>query len=127
MKTARDTKNNLFIIDISNVAAGSLSRAELAKTPEGQGCLTALDADAEFRSSAATAANEAAALEQVAVTKKQHEDAAKAISKNQKHVVLAYAAMWLLSIGFILFLWRRQQGLRTEIAHLKRDLDAAAK
>jgi len=42
-------------------------------------------------------------------------------------VILAYAAMWLLSVGFVLFLWRRQQGLRVEIGQLRRDLEAASK
>jgi hypothetical protein len=124
---ARAANNRLFVADVSNVAAGTVSRAELAKSPDGQTCLAALDADAEFRSSAQTAAVEAAATERLALTKQEHEAAAAAIAKNEKHVIYAYAAMWLLSAGFLLFLWRRQQGLKTEIAQLKRDLDAAAK
>ncbi len=127
MTKAKSSGNNLFVTDVSNVAAGVLSRAELGKTPEGQGCLAALDADADFRSSAATTANQAAAEDRVAMVKKDHEDAAAAIAKNEKHVVLAYAAMWLLAAGFLLFLWRRQQHLKTEIAQLRRDLDAASK
>ncbi|MFO1533991.1 MAG: hypothetical protein ABR562_10065, partial [Thermoplasmatota archaeon] len=60
-----------------------------------------------------------------AETVKQHQDAALAIAKNEKHVILAYAAMWVIAAGFVLFLWRRQQHLKTEIAQLRRDLDAA--
>jgi len=60
-------------------------------------------------------------------TANQHEKAALAIAKNEKHVILAYAAMWVIAVGFLLFLWRRQQGLQSEIANLKRDLEAAAK
>ena len=127
MTNAKAKGDNLFVNDISNVAAGAQSRLELGKTPDGQGCLAALDADADFRSSAATAANQAAAEERLALAKKDHEDAAKAIAKNEKHVVLAYAAMWILAAGFLLFLWRRQQHLKTEIAQLRRDLDAASK
>jgi CcmD family protein len=41
-------------------------------------------------------------------------------------VILAYAAMWVIAAGFVLFLWRRQQALRSEIERLRRDLDAAA-
>lgn len=57
----------------------------------------------------------------------QHARAADAVKKNEKHVVMAYAAMWVLAVGFLLFLWRRQQGLQSEIANLKRDLEAATK
>ena len=60
-------------------------------------------------------------------TLKMQEDAQTTIAKNQKHVILAYAAMWLVAAGFVLFLWRRQQALKSEIAQLHRDLDAAAK
>ena len=49
------------------------------------------------------------------------------ILKNEAHVIYAYAAMWLLAAAFLLFVWRRQQGLRTEIAQLRADLAAAAK
>jgi hypothetical protein len=57
----------------------------------------------------------------------QHARAADAVAKNEKHVVMAYAAMWVIAALFLMFLWRRQQALKTEIANLKRDLEAAAK
>jgi hypothetical protein len=60
-------------------------------------------------------------------TARQHERAGAAIAKNEKHVIMAYAAMWVIAAAFLMFLWRRQQGLKTEIANLKRDLEAAAK
>ena len=40
---------------------------------------------------------------------------------------MAYAAMWVIAAMFLMFLWRRQQALKGEIANLKRDLEAAAK
>jgi CcmD family protein len=40
-------------------------------------------------------------------------------------VIYAYAAMWIIAAGFVVFLWRRQRGLEAEIEHLRRDLDAA--
>jgi len=49
------------------------------------------------------------------------------IGRNKLHVILAYAAMWLVAAGFVVFLWRRQQHLTAEIASLRRDLEAAAK
>jgi len=57
----------------------------------------------------------------------QHEKAALVIAKNEKHVILAYAAMWVIAAAFLMFLWRRQQALKGEIAQLKSDLDAAVK
>lgn len=57
----------------------------------------------------------------------QHEQAAQAIAKNERHVIMAYAAMWVLAALFVLFLWSRQRHLKTEIAQLRRDLEAAAK
>jgi len=60
-------------------------------------------------------------------TAKQHRDAAMAIAKNEKHVLFAYGAMWAVAAIFLIFMWRRQQGLKSEIAQLKRDLEAATK
>lgn len=71
--------------------------------------------------------DEVAAKKRLQLDLEQHEKAAAAIAKNQKHVILAYAAMWIVAVLFVLFLWRRQQLLRTEIAQLKADLDAATK
>jgi hypothetical protein len=42
-------------------------------------------------------------------------------------VILAYAAMWVVAALFLMFLWRRQVALRTELARLQKDLDAAIK
>lgn len=68
-----------------------------------------------------------AAKRRLALDQAQHETAAAAVSKNERHVVMAYIAMWLLAVGFVIFLWRRQQLLKGEIESLRRDLEAAAK
>jgi len=60
-------------------------------------------------------------------TMKTHLDAAEHVAKNERHVILAYAAMWVIAAGFLAFLWWRQQKLRAEIAQLRRELDEAAK
>ncbi len=57
----------------------------------------------------------------------QHQVAATHIAKNERHVILAYAAMWIVAAIFLMFLWSRQQRLKLEIATLRRDLDEAAK
>jgi len=56
-----------------------------------------------------------------------HNDAFHHIQKNEAHVIYAYAAMWVLAAAFVVFLWRRQQHLRGEIAQLRSELAAAAK
>jgi len=61
-----------------------------------------------------------------AKTAQAHLDAANDIAKNEHHVILAYGAMWLVAAAFVIFLWRRQQLLRGEIARLRKDLDTAA-
>ena len=61
-----------------------------------------------------------------AKTAQAHLDAANDIAKNERHVILAYGAMWVVAAGFVIFLWRRQQLLRGEIARLRKDLDAAS-
>lgn len=116
-----------FVNDAQSYALGQVATSQLAKTPEGQACMDAIGAVADFRSAVSSLAEERAAKKLSDEVGLQHENAAKAIAKNQKHVVLAYAALWLLAAGFLLFLWRRQQALKVEIANLKRDLDAATK
>jgi hypothetical protein len=69
----------------------------------------------------------AAAKRRLALDSAQHQTAANAIAKNEKHVIMAYAALWLIAAGFVIFLWRRQVLLKSEIAQLRADLDAATK
>lgn len=116
-----------FISEVQAFARGLVAQPQLEKTPEGLACIDAVNGIDDFRSASSTVADTEAAKRLADEVELQHEHAAKAIAKNQKHVVLAYAALWLLAAGFLLFLWRRQQALKTEIANLKRDLDAATK
>ena len=55
-----------------------------------------------------------------------HVDANQKIQRNERHVIYAYAAMWVIAAAFVMFLWRRQRALESEILHLRRELDAAA-
>lgn len=103
--------------------------AELRKT-----CAAAMNADPSFAEAIVKKAelqlHEQVAREQVmkdAGTLRAHQEAQDDVAKNKKHVIMAYAAMWIVAVGFVLFLWRRQQALKTEILQLRRDLDAATK
>jgi hypothetical protein len=62
-----------------------------------------------------------------AKTIQAHEDASHHIQKNEKHVIYAYAAMWIVAALLVAFLWMRQQALKSEIAQLRKDLEATAK
>ncbi len=112
-----------FMIVIAFALVPQLAAAQAPAAPTTEQlrktCADAMNADPAFADTIVTTINEQ--------TAKQHRDAAAAIAKNEKHVLLAYAAMWLVAAAFLMFMWRRQQGLKTEIAQLKRDLEAAAK
>jgi hypothetical protein len=54
-----------------------------------------------------------------------HVQASREVSTNNRHVVMAYAAIWLIAIGFVVLLWRKQQALRAEIDRLSKELSKA--
>ncbi len=91
-----------------------------------QACTTAMNADPTFAAEIVKVADQRAQTQRDADTLKTHQDAVAHVEKNEKHVIYAYAAMWIIAAGFVLFLWRRQQVLKVEIAHLRRDLESAA-
>jgi hypothetical protein len=97
------------------------------KSEARKACTDAMNADPTFAASIVEVADKAAAEKRLQLDLAQHETAAKAIAKNEKHVILAYAAMWIIAAAFVMFLWRRQQALKGEIAQLKADLDVAIK
>lgn len=89
-------------------------------------CTAAMNADPKFAAEIVKIADQAAAIKRDADTLAAHTDAYAHIQKNERHVIYAYAAMWIIAAAFVIFLWRRQQGLQSEIAQLHRELDAAA-
>jgi hypothetical protein len=54
-----------------------------------------------------------------------HTEDARAMLTNKRHVVMAYAVLWILVLVFTMFLWVRQRSLRSEIARLEREIDQA--
>lgn len=56
-----------------------------------------------------------------------HEEDARKMLVNRRHVVMAYAALWVIVLGFVVFMWIRQRRLQAEIARLERDIAQATK
>jgi hypothetical protein len=54
-----------------------------------------------------------------------HVQASREVTTNNRHVVMAYAAIWLIAVGFVVLLWRKQQALRAEIDRLSKELAKA--
>ena len=94
-------------------ASADPTPAELRQT-----CAAAMNANPGFADEIVKTINEKTAF--------KHAQAADEIAMNERHVILAYAAMWLVAAAFVIFLWRRQRALESEIVHLRRELDAAA-
>lgn len=97
----------------------SPTAASPAATDARKACTTAMNADPQF-------AADIIATQHDRDTIKVHDDANYHVQKNERHVFYAYAAMWIVAAAFVIFLWRRQQMLKAEIANLRRDLEAAA-
>lgn len=93
-------------------------------------CAEALNRDKQFAADALRVLDERKVVELEKAQQKfaniQIEAGAR-IAKNQRHVILAYAAMWLAAVGFLLYLWRRQGALRHEIVTLRSELADAVK
>jgi hypothetical protein len=118
------------------VAVSGVAVAEQAALPEPatapvdpqadanrKACVDAMNANPEFARSIVLTADKQSDQRTIDA----HVSTAKHIAKNQTHVILAYAAMWIIATLFVVFLWRRQQLLKLEILQLRKDLDAAAK
>jgi hypothetical protein len=119
----------------SGAAAGSAAPAAseppasppAAASPDARKlCTDAMNADPQLAAAIVRVADEKAAARRDADTLATHNDAVARVKKNERHVIYAYAAMWIVAAAFVVFLWRRQQALTAEIAVLRRDLDAAA-
>jgi len=102
-----------------------IAGAQPAHTPAElkQICADAMNADPAFKQAIQASIDKS--LDQQTID--AHNDAAYHIQKNERHVILAYAAMWIIAAAFVVFMWRRQQGLVAQIDLLRKDLEAAAK
>lgn len=86
-------------------------------------CTQAMNADPSFAKSIVATVDKQIDQQTLAA----HQDAYKRIQVNDRHVFIAYAAMWVIAAAFVVFLWFRQRALTAEIAQLRRELEAAAK
>jgi hypothetical protein len=111
----------------AGAAAPASGGAPTAHPPAASGarqaCVDVMNADPSFAKSIIAISDKQLDEKTIA----QHVDADQHIQKNEKHVFFAYAVMWVVAALFVLFLWIRQQKLLSEIATLRRDLEAAAK
>lgn len=107
-------------------AAPAASEMPVAGTPPGtpatlkDTCMAAINNDQQWT-------DELAAVIEKSVRYKVHNEEAELIAMNKRHVVMAYAVLWLFSIAFLFAQWRRQQALKQQIESLKSELAAAVK
>jgi hypothetical protein len=55
-----------------------------------------------------------------------HQEDANLFVKNKKHVVIGYAALWGLTVVFVVLMWLRQRRLMAEMDRLARQIAKAA-
>ena len=101
--------------------------APAAASDAHQVCIDALNADPELAKRVVETYNKKAVQAIDKQTIEAHQRAAADIAENKRHVIYAYAAMWIIAALFLVYMWRRQQALKSELASLRRELDAAAK
>ena len=121
----------LVVLLASAAAAFAQAGAPPASPPANldaarEACKAAMNADPTFEAYIVKIADEKAQQKRDQDTIDAHNDAYHHIQKNERHVIYAYAGMWIVAAAFVIFLWRRQQALKLEIAQLRRDLEAAA-
>jgi len=119
-------KNIILVLILITGAASAQTGAPVPPPPASearQACTKAMNEDPEFAKSIVATADKS--IDQRTID--AHNAAAAQIAENERHVVYAYAAMWILAALFVGFLWYRQQMLKAELAAVRRELDAAAK
>lgn len=56
-----------------------------------------------------------------------HEQESRSIVNNNRHVVMAYAALWIVVVIFVFYMWVRQRRLQAEIERLEREVAEASR
>lgn len=115
----------VVVIALAGIAHAQPADGAAAPDAARKACVEAMNADKSFAAAIVKTADEQAALARDKETVDAHIAADAKIKMNERHVIISYAGMWVIAAGFVIFLWRRQQALKAEIASLRRDLDAA--
>jgi len=89
---------------------------ELHMSPQQQVCIDEIKNDANFK-----------AYIEDRVRYAFHRDESDAAVRNNKHVVMAYAAIWILTVLFVVLVFLRQGKLKQELERLQAELARAAK
>lgn len=118
----------LILISVASASADTpppvaAEQPALSGAPLRQRCVEAMNADPQFAASIVATVDRQIDEKTLAA----HVDADYHIRKNQRHVIYAYAALWVIAAAFVWFMHRRQAALTAEIAALRRDLEAAGK
>jgi hypothetical protein len=125
-------------------AAGSANGSAESATPAGsavvsiEACRVAIAGDpglakelGDATLGADVAAKRRAELDKEAGDRRRQQDdeardqSTRQIALDQRQVILAYAAMWVIAAGFVVYLWRKQGMLKGEIGGLRRELEDA--
>ena len=118
---------NKLIVALVLAFTGIASAQPSPPSDAHKACVDALNADPELAKRVVETYSKKTVEKLDQDTLAAHKAANAQIAENERHVIYAYAAMWILAALFLIYMWRRQQGLKTELAQLRRDLDAAAK
>src|SRR6188768_394240 len=113
----------ILIVGFAGIASAQTPGAPPPPSEAAKACADAMNADPNFAKSIVTTVDKQ--IDQRTID--AHNMAAAQIAENERHVIYAYAAMWILAALFVGFLWYRQQMLKAELAALRRELDAATK
>jgi CcmD family protein len=120
----------LFIACVTSVALAGVTPVA-AQEP---GAAAAATGDAPYRSAMRSQCEDEMAKDadwradvKLRLAPDVHAEDAQQMLTNRRHVVMAYAALWVLVAGFVVFMWMRQRGLQAEIARLEREIVQATK
>jgi hypothetical protein len=125
MKTKLHAIVVLFVLCCAPLAAvaqdttapgGAEGPGQIHLSPKQQECLAEIKNDPSFNAFIEEGARYAF-----------HRDEASKLTRNNEHVVMAYAAIWALTVLFVVLVFLRQGKLKAELARLQADLARATK
>jgi len=95
---------------------GAEGPSQIHLTPKQQECIQEIKSDPSFN-----------ALIEENARYAFHRDETSKLTRNNEHVVMAYAAIWVLTVFFVVLVFLRQGRLKAELARLQADLARATK